>query len=278
MSEFNPNQLSDEDLEKALNLGEEFVPPTQEPAGEFEVPVEDTVPEPEVAQPAEPEKVEEKPPVEVEEDVETQRVRLLTDELEARAKHWESVAGRNAGELGFIRNQLKALQDAQNRPRQEVEYQEQSDAPAPTQAPAPTRDGLAEWAVQQAVQQAVGAFENSHPDVKDLNDQMTEYIKGSGYNLANVMQMNNPIEAQREVARALEEAYWHSKAAVNATRRAELEAKREAIQVKAAANKLKASVSGTAATPPPKPKSKTVDEMTDAELEAEMVRSVGGRW
>lgn len=273
MSDFDPTQMSDEELEAALSQGGDFVPPV--PAGEPEPPKEETPEEPE-SQPeaevaAEPEATEKV------EDVEAERLRLLTEELNARAKHWESVAGRNAGELGFIKSQLKAIQDAQRQPRAE-DYQEASDTQVPTQAPAPRRDGLAEWAVQQAVAQTVGAFESSHPDVKDVQDQMTEYIKNSGYDMRNVLQMDNPVEAQREVSRALEEAYWHSKAAVNAARRTELEAKREAIQTKAAANKLKASVSATASAPPPKPKSKTQAEMTDKELEEEMVRVMGGRW
>jgi len=41
---------------------------------------------------------------------------------------------------------------------------------------------------------------------------------------------------------------------------------------------MKASVSATASAPPPKPKTKTVDEMTDDEIEKEMVRASGGRW
>ena len=142
----------------------------------------------------------------------------------------------------------------------------------------PQRDGLAEWAVQQAVQQSVSGFEASHPDVTEIQDKMVEYIKTSGYDMQSVLSMTNPIDAQREMNRALEEAYWHTKASVVATRRAELSAKREAIQTKAATNKMKASVSATASAPPPKPKTKTVDEMTDDEIEKEMVRASGGRW
>jgi hypothetical protein len=273
MSEVDPNQMSDAELEAALNQGPDYTPAPIEAE-----PVPEPEPEPEVEAPApEAEKAAEPETPEKVEDVEAERLRLLTEELNARAKHWESVAGRNAGELGFIKSQLRAIQDAQ-RQNVSTEYQEPSDTPVPTQVPTQQRDGVAEWAVQQAVSQTVGAFESSHPDVKDVQDQMTEYIKNSGYDLRSVLTMSNPVEAQREVSRALEEAYWHSKAAVNAARRTELEAKREAIQMKAAATKLKASVSATASAPPPKPKSKTQAEMTDAELESEMVRVMGGRW
>lgn len=270
MAEFDPNHMSDEDLERAMNQGADFVRPESEPTPEPESPVE---PEPEATT---EEVVPETPAPEPEVDTEAERLRLLSEELEARAKHWESVAGRNAGELGFIKSQLKAIQAAQAS-AQGGDYvpsePEQGSTP-----PVPQRDGLAEWAVQQAVQQSVSGFEASHPDVTEIQDKMVEYIRTSGYDMQSVLSMTNPIDAQREMNRALEEAYWHTKAAVVATRRAELSVKREAIQTKAATNKMKASVSATASAPPPKPKAKTQDEMTDAELEAEMVRVQGGRW
>ena len=275
MSEINPDLMTDEQLEAALSQGVEIVPPA--PEGEPPPPPE---PEPPPAEPvpAEPEKADEAPPpAEPEIDYEAERLRLLTEELQAKAKHWESVAGRNAGELGFIKGQLRAIQDAQAQMRQiETDGGEPDNRPT---APAPSvPDGLAEWAVQQAVQQAVGSFESSHPDVKEVQTKMAEYINASGFDMRNVLAMNNPIEAQREVSRALEEAYWHTKAAITSARRVELEAKREAIQTKAATNKLKASVSATASSPPPKPKAKTEAEMSDEEIEAAMVKALGGRW
>jgi len=270
MADFDPTQMSDEDLERAMNQGADFTPPEPEPTSEPEAPVD---PEPEA--PAE-EAVPEVPVPEPEVDTESERLRLLSEELEARAKHWESVAGRNAGELGFIKSQLKAIQAAQMA-AQAGDYAPSEPAPGSTQS-VPQRDGLAEWAVQQAVQQSVSGFEASHPDVTEIQDKMVEYIKTSGYDMQSVLAMSNPIDAQHEMNRALEEAYWHTKAAVVATRRAELSVKREAIQTKAATNKMKASVSATASAPPPKPKAKTQDEMTDAELEAEMVRAMNGRW
>ena len=271
MPDFDPTQMSDDDLEKALNQGAEFVPPESEPTPEPEVSSE---PEPEV--PAEEVVPDPTPPPEPKLDTESERLRLLSEEMEARAKHWESVAGRNAGELGFIKSQLKAIQAAQASV-QAGEYT-QSEPEQGSTPPPPTRDGLAEWAVQQAVQQSVSGFEASHPDVTDIQDKMVEYIKNSGYDMQTVLSMSNPIDAQREMNRALEEAYWHTKAAVVATRRAELSVKREAIQTNSATDKMKASVSATASAPPPKPKAKTQDEMTDSELEDEMVRAMNGRW
>ena len=275
MAEIDPTQLSDEDLEKALAAGVEFETlqnsSEPEPSPE-EMPVPEVpTTEPEPATPPEP-----VVPEETEANLEAERLRLLAEELEAKSKHWESVAGRNAGELGFIKSQLKAIQAAQAA-AQAGEYVPSEPALGSTQ-PVPQRDGLAEWAVQQAVQQSVSGFEASHPDVTEIQDKMVEYIKTSGYDMQSVLSMTNPIDAQREMNRALEEAYWHTKASVVATRRAELSAKREAIQTKAATNKMKASVSATASAPAPKPKTKTVDEMTDDEIEREMVRASGGRW
>jgi len=268
MADFDPATMSDEELEQALNKGQDFTPPEPEPE-----PVPETPAEPEPEAPTEPTP---EPTPEPEADPEAEKFRLLSEELEARAKHWESVAGRNAGELGFIKSQLKAIQAAQIQ-AQSGDYVPSEPQPGSTQA-APGRDGLAEWAVQQAVQQAVGGFEASHPDVTEIQDKMVEYIKASGYDMQNVLGLSNPIDAQREMHRALEEAYWHTKASVTSARRAELIGKREAIQTKAATNKMKASVSATASAPPPKPLAKTRDEMTDSELEAEMVRVLNGRW
>ena len=245
------DEMTDEQLEAALSAAG-GVPPAGEAVPE---PLPD--PDPIPAQETEPvaEEAPAEPAKEPEADYETQQARLLREELEARAKHWESVAGRNAGKLGWLEGQIRAMQAAQAA-QQVDDNGEQIERPP---APAPTRDGLAEWAVQQAVQQAVGAFEASHPDVQELSEKMTERIKASGYDLQSVLALNNPIEAQREISRALDEAYWHTKAEVTATRRAELTAKREAIQSQAAANKLKASVSATASVPPPKPRAKTSD-------------------
>jgi hypothetical protein len=271
MSGFDPNALDDAALEAALSQGDAYVPPAgePEPTPAPEAPSEEpTTPEETAQEEASP--TPEPPP---EPDPETERMRLLTEEMEARAKHWESVAGRNAGELGYIKQQLRAIQAAQS--RGDIEEVE-PDRSAP-QAP-PRRDGVSEWAVQQAVSQSVSSFEASHPDVTELQDKMAEYVRGTGFDMQAVLAMDNPVEAQREISRALEEAYWHTKAVVKASRRAELEQKREAIQMKSAETKLKASVSATASTPPPKPKPKTVDEMTDDELEKEMVRVQNGRW
>ncbi len=272
MSGFDPNALSDEDLEKALDKGDDFQPPVE---GEPEA-----VPEPEqleeaVAEEAAPEETPAPEPEEPTEDPEAERLRLLSEEMEARAKHWESVAGRNAGELGYIKQQLRAIQDAQRAASGEYEAAE-PDRTAPP--PPPQRDGVSEWAVQQAVTQTVNGFEASHADIAEMQGAMVDYITKSGYDMKQVLSMDNPVAAQREIARALEEAYWHTKASVTATRRAELETKREAIQVDAAKNKLKAGVSASASTPPPKPKQKTQNEMTDEEIEAEMLRATGGRW
>jgi hypothetical protein len=275
MADIDSSKLSDEDLESALQQSAGLAPPTFDvddkeeaaPEPEQEAPVPDPVPAE-----SEPAKPDDQIP-----DVEAERL-LLLQEIEAKAKHWESVAGRNAGELGFIKSQLKAIQAAQLASHQ-GEFPQQSEPEQGSTRPAvPVRDGLSEWAVQQAVAQTVNGFETSHPDVNDFKDKLVEYIKTSGYDMQTVMSMDNPIEAQREISRALEEAYWHTKAAILTSRRSELAAKREAIQTQAATQKMKASVSATGSSPPPKPKEKTVAEMTDTELEAELLRSSGGRW
>ena len=107
---------------------------------------------------------------------------------------------------------------------------------------------------------------------------MMEYWQKSGYDPKSIFDAMGPIEAQRESTRALDEAYWHAKATAAAARKAELEQKRIAYQTSQIEAKKKAAVSATGSAPPPKPRPKTQGEMTDAELEAEMIRVTGGRW
>ena len=271
MAEYN--ELSDEALEAALEASA-----TAEPVA---VPVEEAQPEttPEAASEpvaeSEPAAEKEPEPEPVPDEAEILRAQLAA--LEAQAKHWEQVAGRNAGELGYIKRQISELR-GQQQARPAPEYADEAE-PQSQPAPAPNRnDDLTAWAIQQATAQAAADWAARHPDHADLTPKMQEYWQKSGYNPSAVFDANSPIEAQREATRALDEAYWHAKASAAEAKRAELEQKRIAYQTSQLEAKKKAAVSATGSAPPPKPRPKSPSEMTDAALEAEMIRATGGRW
>lgn len=271
MSDYS--ELSDEALEAALEASASAEP--------VAVPAEEAQPEPDpepasepVAE-SEPAAEKEPEPEPVPDEAEILRAQLAA--LEAQAKHWEQVAGRNAGELGFIKRQVAELR-GQQQSRPTSEFSDEAE-PQGQPAPPPSKyDDLAAWAIQQATAQAVSDWAAKHPDAAELAPTMQEYWQRSGYDPKAVFDANSPIEAQRESVRALDEAYWHAKAAAAAARKAELEQKRIAHQTSQLEAKKKAAVSATGSAPPPKPRPKSQAEMTDAELEAEMVRVTGGRW
>lgn len=270
-SEPDYSSLPVEDLDKILS-GE--MPDLSPPAPEKEEKVvEEPEAEPEQEAPAEEEAKEEEPKEEEKPEVDSKD--LMIQELEARVKHFESLAGRNAGELGFVKQQLRKLQESQHTaPREEeAEYVEPDSRPAPSREPK-SRDEVVAWAVSQAVQQAAGEFATSHSDAGELQEAMQAYLSDTGYNPKDVFDLENPIAAARETKRALEEAYWHAKATRASTMRKEAETRRAAQIPQMEKAKRKAAISGSGAAPPPKPKPKTYADMTVDELEAEIQKEL----
>ena len=173
--------LTDEQLEQAIDKVDEL-PLYREPPDE---PEEDTA-EAEVSEEEESEEEaaeEETPPTEPvdegqEEDPEPDEPNVQearAEEMAARAKHFESVAGRMSGKLGHMGQQYKQLQDEVATLRQAVQdgvqpepsalYEEPAHQPQAALPPAPTVDPNALWASRSAATKAVSDFEQSTPEV-----------------------------------------------------------------------------------------------------------------
>ena len=240
-----------------------------------EVPVEEPPPqadEPETPKVEEPE-TEAEPAAEAEptagtpeESIEEKIRKAQIAEIEARAKHFESLAGKNAGELGFVRRQLQALQEQLlGQPRAESDNGE--DAPhRPPPPPQPRMaDPIAQWAVQQSIASALSQFRDTHPEFNNLASDVAKYLSDNKYDASTLFESADPVHAAREVSRSLEEAYWYVSAQHNARVRAELETKR-ADQVRNLHKaKLRGSPTPSGASPAP-PVAKTLEDMSVDEL------------
>lgn len=270
-SEPDYDSMSLEELDRLMSGGEpapKEPAPTDEPASETEPVAEEPTSETEPVAEEEPEKEDEPEPEPDPRD-------LIIQELEARVKHFESLAGRNAGELGFVKQQLRKLNEAHKQTvRSDDDTFDADSEPEPERRTAPrrerSRDDVATWAVSQAVQQAVNDFGRQHPDVAEMQEAIGAYLKQSGYDPSAVLESDSPVEAAKETRRVLEEAYWHSKASTASERRKAAETKRAAQIPQLEKAKRKAAISGTGGAPPPKPQPKTYEQMTLEELEAEL--------
>lgn len=264
-SEPDYDSMSLEELDRLI-AGEKPPEPEESAPEPVENPEPDPEPEPQAAA-AEPE-----PEKEPEPDTKD----LLIQELEARVKHFESLAGRNAGELGFVKQQLRKLQEAQQRrPTEEDTFESEPEQERrPVQRREPTRDDVAAWAVSQAVSQALAEFGRQHPDAAELQEAIGAYLKQSGYDPKDILESDSPVEAAKQTLSVLEGAYWHAKAEVKAKARQEAETRRTAQIPQVEKAKRKAVISGAGAAPPPKPKPKAFEDMSVDELEAEIQRQL----
>jgi hypothetical protein len=281
MSELTQQDLegkSIEELDELLRNPEKMagIQPEQPP-----LPVAETVPpEPTEEKPPEapPVPTEPKPEEAPEGPSEAEILKAQIAALEANNKKMEArLAGRESGERGFIKqlqNRIKALESGASR-RTDSEYEPVAEEP-PEQpvrkVEPPTRDSVAAWAVGRAVQEAAANFVANHPGYDEMSKEITEYITNSGYDSSAILMSGDPIEASKETTRLLDEAYWHVNAAHKVKAAAELQTKKADQMRRLEEVKAKAAVSASGAAPAPKPKAKSYDDMTLAELDAELRR------
>lgn len=270
------DELSDEQLEAALaeTVGQE------EPSPEPVVP-EPPAPEPPAAEPAaEPsESVEQEAAAEPEPEVsELDILRAQLAEVEARAKHWEEVSGRNGGRMGFLEQKLQQVLQQQAAPPSDDYAGETPETETPRQ-PAPTPgDPYRSYVIGLAVQQAGQEFARTTPDAGELWPSIEKYI-GENHNPSTILLSEDPQFAAAETMRVLNAAYLHADAERKATRKTEL-MQRRADQIKLADEaKKKASLSAPGGSSAPMPKPKTSDEMSDSELDSALKEATrGARW
>lgn len=225
----------------------------------------------------EPETVQAKEPETETVDLDAEILKAKLEALEAHNKMMEAkLSGREAGERGYIKQlqaKIKQLEDARLSNSEDDDsrsYEEpEPRKPRSMQQSSPT-EAIGAWAVRNAVNQAASGFAARHPDMQELNDEIGGYIQNSGYNPESVLLSNDPIAAEREVTRVLEEAYWHVKAARRQSHIAELEKKRaDQFRVLEDAKK-KAATSGSGGTPPAPPPRKALSDLSLSELEKKM--------
>lgn len=268
----DPEKMSQEEIEQALHDAAVGAITDSDIAGEAEP---EPQPEPEAPTP-EPEP--EPQPEESAQEPEVSEADILKAqlaEMEARAQHWERVAGNHAGKLGFLEQRLSNLEAA---PVRQPETYEEAEIPAAPPA-ATDRDGSYKtWVVAQAIKSGVEDFRMEHPDAQEFNEGIATYLQESGYNPKMILESNDPLRAQLESKRILEEAYFAARAGKEAIRRSELVQKR-ADQIKNMEQlKKKSAPSASGNAPPPKPTQKSPQEMSREELDAALQEATGGRW
>lgn len=286
------SSLDDAALEKALvdaAMGEAVLWPgtpkdPQEDAPSPE-PAPEPAPEPQSEAEPQPEPEGEAEPAAAEPDPDAEALQARERELEARIKHFESVNGRLGGELGFLKQQIQRMMSGQQaappRERDNGEYADEAPEPRRAQLPpqdAPRTDRHALWNIKQALAMAGNQFRSSHPDYAGHETELVDYLQTRGYDPVQVLMSDDPSEVYDRALRLQEEHYWHVRATAEATRRAELLQKKADQSAAVTEAKKKASVTASGSAPPPKPKAKTMEEMSDAELEEALQRETGGRW
>lgn len=274
------DSMSDEQLDALLTEGE---PPEQEPEPEPEQPVETETesPEPEDAAPAEttdqPEAVEEEDPADV-------ATRLRFEELELHNKKLEAAAQRRAGEVGYLRQQLTAMQTAPapvaGDPDESTEVEIEPERRTLSRPEVPvmptTRNSQTDFMVDLAIERASREFAATNPDAGDMGEDIKSYILEKHADFENACySQGDPAFAMTHTTRTLEEAYYHAKHRRVSSARKDAEEKRAA-QIKDLREKKKqATVSASGSSPPPRAKPKSVSEMTDEEMEAHFEEEAG---
>ena len=262
------SELTDDQLEDLMkNPGAEAVASDEPEKPEPEVAV--SVPETETPDPtkSEPEPVAPEP--EIEEDLEKASLRSVIEEMEARQRVMDSKLGKFAGEADFWRRKAEGA----NRPEPtQADYLE---APEPESRPPAPRspDAVTQWVISQAVNAGEQDFRKDHPDYSgDVEKEVMSKVGAANYDTSRLFAEGNPVFAQREAYRILDEHYWHVKQERASVVRAEIEHKRTEQFARQKEAKQRASVSGSGGTPSPRPVAKTLSQLTDAELDAEMER------
>jgi len=262
------SELTDDQLEELM----------QNPAAAAAASAEPDKPEPEVeavvpeVEPPEPSVSEPEPPApepEIEEDLEKASLKAVIDEMEARQKVLDSKLGKFAGEADFWRRK------AEEANRHEPTQPDYPEAVEPESRPVTPRspDPVLQWAVSQAVTAGEANFRNDHPDYSgDIEKEVMSKVGASGYDTSRLFADGNPMSAQKEAYRILDEHYWHVKQERASVVRAGIEQRKTEQFARQKEAKQRASVSGSGGTPSPKAVAKTLDQLTDAELDAEMRR------
>lgn len=268
--------MSIEDLDRVMRDAVSNTTPEPPPAEPETPPPPPVQPEPPPSPPPEAPGGEQAPVDELE------LLRAKLAEQEAHSKHWEQVASRHAGRMGYLEQQLAELRTAHvGRPRREPDDDSGEDADAPVRVsstPPPSPDKFGAWAVQRAIRDAGAEYVHQHPDYAEHIPKLSEYLVSIGYTSDALLTTSDPAAAERETIGLLREHHLHvqkERAAAHQKEMVERKAQQTAAQAKA---KQQASPSASGSAPPPKPGPKAYKDMTLDELDQAMAQGTGGRW
>lgn len=287
MADPNPVQsydgLSEAELDALFSKGEGFLKPEGEKPIEPPAPPPappEPEPEPEAAKPVEPEMppVEEPPAVEVEDDfaaMDAEGERLKRERIEADLAFQKAHASRLAGEIGYLREQLKSAPRTASESYEPQTQDEQDRLTRLENAFLDSEKRRTQLEVAQAADAAVSALDV--PELSSLKAELAEVVPKYREQFASAREVNDP-----QLARQLADAIGRSviadaKELAWTNRRKVLEEKRTVQQAALTARKKSAAVSGGSATSASRPAPKTYDQMTPEELDAEMEKEFGRR-
>jgi hypothetical protein len=289
------SQESLEELEARMQAGEALITEqVDEPEPEAEVVV---TPEGEPAEPVEaeakPEEVVVEEPVVEEEEFDEkasylEEQKLQTELAEAKAKQFESLVGRNAGENDFLRKRLETLEQllAQQQPQPPADpYAEtpQVQQPRPVQTGTSVdQSRLAELensARAAALEQEYSSFLATRELVGEAGTKFTETmgpaIQASLKPYEQSIRSMSPTSLKGVFRNALDTAYAEfSLREVRSRREKYLEKKASQVPERKIA-KQAASVSGSGGTPTPKPTVKRPEDMTGEDADKALIKEFG---
>jgi hypothetical protein len=278
-----PDKLQ-EIMRNPEKLEELLSPPTPTPEPEPTPPLEPAPePEPKPTPAPEPE-----PSAELsEEEAEADLLLAELEEARAKADHFESVAGRLGGKVGFLERKFAELQ-AGRRPSTDGEPEPEPTEPEPERrraAPPVHKDGLAAWAVGQAIKDTGREWMNAHSDLGSLIDpkfdkldpqeaqlkvgETLKRVLGEiGFDATDVMAADDPVDAAQRMRAALDESYYRIRREAAIRNREAAQARRAEQVSQRSKAKAHAATSGGGATPAPRPQPKSAHELSIEEADA----------
>jgi hypothetical protein len=275
----DPSELSKEDLTELINTGELPEPTPDEQADSQESDEQadaDQEAEPETDDAEQPPAADEADDEQAEEVVDPQQARL--DEAIARARHFETVAGRLGGKIGFLerqnqQQQQQILQLSQASARDADGFDTQQQMSQPAIQPQPSTDPNAMYLSQQAVSSQFANFAQRNPGIVDpkgpqgVNMEFAQQLASRAEELQMLSQSGNALEAAAQAEQIYSETFSQvlRDRAIRVREDAE---RRSADQAEALKKKKRAQASAAASAKPatPKRQPRTVKELSKDQL------------
>ena len=266
----NYENLSEAELDALFAKGEGFASePTPEPVAPEPTPEPEPTPvEPEPS--AEP--ITEPEPEPAVEPVD-EEAKIKQEQFEAKLRLQEAHASRMAGEIGFLREQLKS----RPLPSEPYEPQSEADIDRLTQLERRFQESEAhrtQIEVAQAVESAVNALDVAEV-IQSIQAEITAVAPKYAEQLNAARQVSDPVLARQLADAVCRSVIADAKEMAWTNRRKSLEEKKAVQARELTARKKSATVSGGGAVSATRPAAKPYDEMTPSELDAEMDKEFG---